>query len=163
MAHPRQTCDEGGDRDAKQNFRAGAPHPRVRPAYLRSTLSGRHGLRTRHVIATRDHFDRALLQADGASWMLNTAYEADECPAVPDSTRRAGHSDTTLFFGCPNVDEAYEYLRSKAVTVEKPVIRDYGMKPLTVIDPDGYGLVLSASGEGRLGAKPAAPAAWSSC
>ena len=72
--------------------------------------------------------------------MLNTAYEADECPAVPDSTRRAGHSDTTLFFGCPNVDEAYEYLRSKAVTVEKPVIRDYGMKPLTVIDPDGYGL-----------------------
>jgi glyoxylase I family protein len=87
-----------------------------------------------------DHFDWALLQADGASLMLNTAYEADERPAVPDSTRRAGHGDTTLFFGCPNLDEAYQYLRSKGVAVEKPVIRDYGMKQLTVIDPDGYGL-----------------------
>ena len=87
-----------------------------------------------------NHFDWALLQADGASLLLNTAYEADERPAVPDSTRRAGHGDTTLYFGCPNVDEAYEYLRSKGVAVEKPVIRDYGMKQLTVIDPDGYGL-----------------------
>ena len=87
-----------------------------------------------------DHFDWALRQADGASLRLNTAYQADERPAVPDSTRRAGHGDTTLFFGCPNVDEASEYLRSKGVAVEKPVIRDYGMKQLTVIDPDGYGL-----------------------
>jgi hypothetical protein len=87
-----------------------------------------------------DHFDWALLQADGASLMLNTAHESDERPAVPDSTRRAGHGDTTLFFGYPNVDEVYEYLRSKGVAAEKPVIRDYGMKQLTVIDPDGYGL-----------------------
>ncbi len=87
-----------------------------------------------------DHFDWALLQADGASLMLNTAYEADERRAVPDSTRRAGHGDTTLFFGCPNLDEAYEYLRSKGVAVGKPMIRDYGMKQLTVIDPDGCGL-----------------------
>jgi hypothetical protein len=61
--------------------------------------------------------------------MLNTAYEADERPAVPDST-----------FACPNLDEAYEYLRSKGVAVGKPMIRDYGMKQLTVIDRDGCGL-----------------------
>jgi len=87
-----------------------------------------------------DQFDWALLQADGASSLLNAAYEADERPAVPDSTRRPGHGDTTLFLGCANAEELYESLRSKGVAVEKPVIRDYGMKPLTVIDPDGYGL-----------------------
>src|SRR5260370_34382198 len=87
-----------------------------------------------------DQFDWALLQADGASLMLNTAYEADERPAVPDSTRRAAHGDTTLFFGGPNVDGTYEYLQSNGVAVERPVIRDYGMKQLTVVDPDGYRL-----------------------
>jgi glyoxylase I family protein len=88
----------------------------------------------------RDPSDWALLQLGGASVMLNTAYEAQDRPATPDETRRAGHSDMTLFFACPNVDEAYEYLRSKGLAVEKPVIRVYGMKQLTVIDPDGYEL-----------------------
>jgi len=87
-----------------------------------------------------NRFDWALLRMGGASLMLNTAYEAHERPAVPDAARRAGHGDMTLFFACPNVDEAYEYLRSKGIAVEKPVIRVYGMKQLTVIDPDGYEL-----------------------
>jgi catechol 2,3-dioxygenase-like lactoylglutathione lyase family enzyme len=52
-----------------------------------------------------DQFDWALLQAGGAASLLNAAYEADERPAVPDSTRRAGHGDTTLFLGCANADE----------------------------------------------------------
>lgn len=75
-----------------------------------------------------------------AELMLNTAYEADERPAIPDRARWTGHSHTTLFFYCPNLDEAYEHLRSKGVAVEKPVVRPYGMKQLTVADPDGYGL-----------------------
>jgi catechol 2,3-dioxygenase-like lactoylglutathione lyase family enzyme len=87
-----------------------------------------------------EHFDWALLRMGGASLMLNTAYEAHERPAAPDPGRRAGHGDTTLFIGCPGVDEVYEYLRSKGVAVEKPVVRVYGMKQLTVTDPDGYEL-----------------------
>ena len=87
-----------------------------------------------------DHFGWALLRMDGAELMLNTAYESHDRPAAPDAARWAGHGDTTLYFGCPDLDEAYEYLRSKGVAVEKPVVRDYGMKPLSVIDPDGYGL-----------------------
>jgi glyoxylase I family protein len=87
-----------------------------------------------------EHFDWALLRMGGAELMLNTAYEADERPATPDAARWAGHGDTTLYIGCPNVDEAYEYLKSKGIEVEKPVVRDYGMKQLTVTDPDGYGV-----------------------
>jgi catechol 2,3-dioxygenase-like lactoylglutathione lyase family enzyme len=87
-----------------------------------------------------EHFDWALLRMGGAELMLNTAYEADERPAAPDAARWAGHGDTTLYIGCPNVDEAYEYLKSKGIEVEKPVVRDYGMKQLTVTDPDGYGV-----------------------
>jgi hypothetical protein len=48
-----------------------------------------------------DQFDWALLLADGAPSLLNTAYEADERPAVPDSTRRAGHGDTPCSWGAP--------------------------------------------------------------
>jgi len=87
-----------------------------------------------------DQFGWALLRMGGAELMLNTAYEDHERPAAPDAARWAGHGDTTLYIGCPNVDEAYEYLKSKSVAVEKPAVTYYGMKQLTVTDPDGYGL-----------------------
>jgi catechol 2,3-dioxygenase-like lactoylglutathione lyase family enzyme len=87
-----------------------------------------------------DHFDWALLKLGDAALMLNTAYESDQRPPAPDPARRAGHADTTLYFYCPNVDETYEYLRAKGLAVKKPVVRDYGMKQLTVTDPDGYDL-----------------------
>lgn len=87
-----------------------------------------------------DQFGWALLRMGGAELMLNTAYDAGERPASPDAARRAGHSDTTLYMGCPNVDEAYEYLKAKGASVEKPVVTYYGMKQLSTIDPDGYGL-----------------------
>jgi catechol 2,3-dioxygenase-like lactoylglutathione lyase family enzyme len=87
-----------------------------------------------------DHFDWALLRMGKASLMLNTCYEAHERPAEPDAARWAGHGDTTLYFDCLELDEAYEYLRSKGVAVKKPVVRDYGMKQLSMSDPDGYGL-----------------------
>lgn len=87
-----------------------------------------------------DSFDWGLLRMGDAELMLNTAYEADHRPPTPDRPRWAGHSHTTLYFYCPNLDEAYEYLRSKGIAAEKPVVRDYGMKQLSVTDPDGYGL-----------------------
>jgi glyoxylase I family protein len=87
-----------------------------------------------------DHFDWALLQRKGASLMLNTAYEADQRPPAPDPERHVLHHDTGFYFECADLDQAYEYLRSKGVAVQKPVIRDYEMKQLNVTDPDGYGL-----------------------
>jgi catechol 2,3-dioxygenase-like lactoylglutathione lyase family enzyme len=82
----------------------------------------------------------ALLRLGEAELMLNTAYEADERPAAPDPGRVAAHADTTLFFGCPDVDAAYALLRERGVEVDEPRVREYGMKQLSLSDPDGYGL-----------------------
>jgi glyoxylase I family protein len=88
-----------------------------------------------------DRFHWALLRLGEAEVMLNTAYEFDEeRPAEPERARTAAHQDTCLFFGCPDVDAAYEELRAKGVTVGKPSVARYGMKQLSLSDPDGYGL-----------------------
>ena len=87
-----------------------------------------------------EQFDWAWLRRGGASLMLNTLYESEDRPASLDPARRAAHGDTTLYFDCDDLDVAYEYLRSKGIAVEKPVVRVYGMRQLSVIDPDGYGL-----------------------
>jgi glyoxylase I family protein len=88
--------------------------------------------------APGDHFDWALLRLNGVELMLNTAYESHERPPAPDPDRVASHVDTGLFFGCPDVDAAYTYLRACGVDVKPPVIQPYGMKQLYLTDPDGY-------------------------
>ena len=87
-----------------------------------------------------DQFDWALLSMGNAQLMLNTAYESDERPPAPDGKRNATHGDTSFYFYCANLDEAYAYLTSKGVRVHKPATRDYGMRQLNFADPDGYGL-----------------------
>jgi catechol 2,3-dioxygenase-like lactoylglutathione lyase family enzyme len=87
-----------------------------------------------------DQFDWGLLRLDNAEVMLNTAYEQDDRPAAPDDKRVAGHGDTCLYFGCPDVDAVYRHLRSSGVDVQEPTVAPYGMKQLYVRDPDGYGL-----------------------
>jgi glyoxylase I family protein len=88
-----------------------------------------------------DKFHWCLLRLGGAEVMLNTAYEFDsERPVPADRARVAAHHDTGLFFGCPDVDAAYEDLRSKGVTVKPPKVAPYGMKQMSLKDPDGYGL-----------------------
>ena len=72
--------------------------------------------------------------------MLNTLYESEDRPASLDPGRRAAHGDTTLYFDCDDLDVAYEYFRARGVAVERPVVRVYGMRQLSVTDPDGYGL-----------------------
>ena len=82
-----------------------------------------------------------MLRLGEAEIMLNTAFEFDhERPPERDPTVMAAHGDMTLYFGCPDVDAAYEELRAKGVTARAPVIARYGMKQLNVRDPDGYGL-----------------------
>jgi glyoxylase I family protein len=87
-----------------------------------------------------DNFDWGLLSLNGVELMLNTAYEQDKRPAAPDRKRIAAHKDTALFFGCQDVNSAYEYLREKGLKVDKPQVTSYGMKQLYVLDPDGYNL-----------------------
>ena len=85
-------------------------------------------------------FDWAWLRLNDVEVMLNTAYESDQRPSTPDTTRISAHDDTCLYFGCPDVDAVYECLRVKGVDVAKPKIAPYGMKQLYVHDPDGYSL-----------------------
>jgi catechol 2,3-dioxygenase-like lactoylglutathione lyase family enzyme len=88
--------------------------------------------------APGERFAWALLQLGDAELMLNTAYEDHARPPAPDPVRAAAHRDVTLFFGCPDVDAAYSHLRGAGIAVEVPVVQDYGMKQLTVADPDGF-------------------------
>ena len=93
-----------------------------------------------HQSTEGDHFDWALLRLGNAELMLNTAYESDSRPESPDGARIAAHEDTTLYFGCPNVDATYEYLTSKGVQTKPPTTAPYGMRQLYLLDPDGYSL-----------------------
>lgn len=72
--------------------------------------------------------------------MLNTAYEKEHRPASPDPARVACHEDTCLFFGCKNLDAAYQHLLSHGVNLNEPKVAPYGRKQLWFSDPDGYGL-----------------------
>jgi glyoxylase I family protein len=77
---------------------------------------------------------------NGAELMLNTAYEPETRPAAPDRVRFGGHSDCCIYFGCPNVDQAYQHLRAQGIDVYPPKVAPYGMKQLYLTDPDGYNL-----------------------
>ena len=87
-----------------------------------------------------DHVNWSLLELDGSQLMLNTAYDPDDQPSTPDAARWNGHKDTCVYFGCPDVDSAYDYLRSKGLELQPPKIAPYGMKQLYLTDPDGYGV-----------------------
>jgi len=80
------------------------------------------------------------LRRNDIDLMLNTAYEPDSRPPVPDPRRIAGHGDTGLFIGAPDVDAVYAHLRGKGIDAKEPKVAPYGMKQLYVRDPDGYGL-----------------------
>lgn len=87
-----------------------------------------------------DDFGWGLLRLNGAEVMLNTAYDVGERPPVPDPARVASHRDTGLFFGCGDIDGAFQHLRSQGLNVKEPHVTNYGMRQLYVADPDGYGL-----------------------
>ena len=65
-----------------------------------------------------EHFDWALLKLNAVELMLNTAYEDDARPPVPDPARIAAHDDTAIYLGCPDVDLTYGHLRARGVTLE---------------------------------------------
>jgi glyoxylase I family protein len=85
-------------------------------------------------------FDWALLSLNGVELMLNTAYDEPNRPPARDPARIAAHHDTSIYFGCPDVDGAYAYLRAKGVRAQEPQTAPYGMRQLYLSDPDGYTL-----------------------
>jgi len=87
-----------------------------------------------------DDCDWAMLELQGTTVMLNTAYEREHRPAGPDPARIAAHDDTCLYFGCPDVESAYAHLVAQGVACQAPKVAPYGMKQLYVHDPDGYSL-----------------------
>ncbi len=82
----------------------------------------------------------AWIERDGVDLMLNTLYDPDQQPEKPDLTRAATHEDVTLYFGCSDVDAAYEHFVAQGIPVEKPHVASYGMKQLYLKDPDDFGL-----------------------
>jgi catechol 2,3-dioxygenase-like lactoylglutathione lyase family enzyme len=88
-----------------------------------------------------DHVGWALLRLDGTEIMLNTLYDEGEGPPALDPERKTVHYDTSIYFGCPDVDAAYEFMMSKGLEPEKPQITGYGFKAIYLTDPDGYSLV----------------------
>jgi glyoxylase I family protein len=87
-----------------------------------------------------DHCDWCWLRLHGADIMLNTAYEADQRPPAPDPARIACHDDMCLYFGCMDLDAAYQHLRAHGIQSKEPKVAPYGMRQLYVHDPDGYNL-----------------------
>lgn len=81
-----------------------------------------------------------MLRLGNATIMLNTAYDDGERPERPDPKRTAAHRDTCIYFGCPDVDAAYEHLKANGVSSHPPSVAPYGMKQLYVTDPDNYNL-----------------------
>jgi catechol 2,3-dioxygenase-like lactoylglutathione lyase family enzyme len=85
-----------------------------------------------------DDVNWSWLKFNEAAVMLNTAYEPEYRPAEPEQARFAGHGDTCLYLGCPDVDAAYRYLRGKGLDIQEPKVALYGMKQLYITDPDQY-------------------------
>lgn len=92
------------------------------------------------VVAADGHFDWCMLELDGTYLMLNTAYERDERPPTPDLQRRAHHFDVGFFFGVTDIDAVYRDLRAKGRSVDPPKLMHYGMRELSIRDPDDFEL-----------------------
>ena len=87
------------------------------------------------------------LRLNGCDLMLNDQYEPDDVPNEPPVERARWHGDTCLYFGCPDTDAAYEYLRSKCIELDPPKVAPYGMKQLYLSDPDNYNLCFQCPAE----------------
>ena len=72
------------------------------------------------------------LERGGASIMLQ---QADEAEDGPPSTRGRG---VIFYFLCDDADAMYAELSSRGLKLDPPTVAYYGMKQLTVPEPDGY-------------------------
>src|SRR5437764_225569 len=61
------------------------------------------------------------LRLNETELMLNTIYDKEDRPSQKDMTRQAAHIDTAIYFGCPDVNETYQYLVNKGIDVKPPI------------------------------------------
>ena len=87
-----------------------------------------------------DHVNWADARAQRVDNHAYTAYNPDDRPTSPDQGQWSGHSDTSVYFGCPDVEAAHDLLLSKGIDAKPPKVAPYGMKQLYLRDPDAYGL-----------------------
>lgn len=87
-----------------------------------------------------DDIGFVMLRLNGITLMLNTLYEKHERPPAPEVDRMHHHSDTALYFGCPDVESWYRQLKDKGVQLKPPYVTGYGFKAVDLLDPDGYHL-----------------------
>ena len=87
------------------------------------------------------------LRLNGADLMLNDQYEPGRVPDAPPADRTKWHHDTCLYFGCPDPDAAYAYLRSQGIELDPPKTAPYGMRQLYLHDPDNYSLCFQCPAE----------------
>jgi uncharacterized glyoxalase superfamily protein PhnB len=96
-----------------------------------------------------DSFDWAMLRRGQARFMLNTIYDSDEeRPTPAPSPEAQSQRDVWLYFDCADIDEAYTELRSKGVDVSAPEVSYWGMRMMSVVDPDGYRIWFQWPAEG---------------
>lgn len=93
------------------------------------------------------HCGWAHLALGDTELMLNTMYEDHDRPSEIDSDRAVAHGDTALYFGCPDVEAVHRHLLEKGLDCGPPVVTSYGMKQLSVKDPDGYNLCFQWASE----------------
>lgn len=89
-----------------------------------------------------------LIQLNGCRLMLNDQYEPGHVPDAPPSDRTKWHQDTAIYFGA-DPDAVYEYLVSKGLSPKPPIDTSYGMRQLSLRDPDGYNLCFQRSTESK--------------
>ncbi|HWE83851.1 MAG TPA: VOC family protein [Terracidiphilus sp.] len=82
----------------------------------------------------------AMLESGPACVMLNSACDPDNVAAASDSAASPGQQDICLYFGCPDVDAAYQHLVGQGLNPDPPQVAWYGMKQLYLTDPDGFGI-----------------------
>ena len=86
----------------------------------------------------------AMLRLGGATLMLNTAYEDGKRPRSADPKRVKGHQDVSLYFEFLDLDGLHAHLRGKGCEVNPPAKTSYGLRQMSVRDPDGYELCFTA-------------------
>jgi glyoxylase I family protein len=87
-----------------------------------------------------DDCNWALLKCYDVELMLNTQFEKNFRPPVPDPQRTKTHADTTLYFGCADINGLYQKFISMGLVIKEPFISQYNFKAIGFKDPDGYGL-----------------------
>jgi len=91
------------------------------------------------------YFHWCLLKLGDAYLMLNTMYDAGERPSERDHARQSAHRDTALFFGCANADAVHAHLTAQGLDAPLPSMASYGLKGLSLRDPDGYEICFQES------------------